>query len=281
VPDLLGQTQENAEAMLTDLGLLYTITPKSSDTVAEGLVISQGIAPETVVSPGRTVVLEVSSGVQKVEVPDLLDSTQRVAEMNLNNLGLTVSVSTEYNEEVEKDHIIYQSPAPGTWVPLGTTVEILVSMGKEPVEFVMENLIGKTLEEAHAYIEEHDLQIVTETPVESMEYPVGVVVSQSIEDGTTAMTGDSIEITYSEGPGPEMKTYTFNYYIPFDHDENGAPVEVVHEVKVIVTDIQGDREVFNQQLAGGSHVMCDFTYANEAIVTLLVDGTTVQTMPIR
>ena len=122
------------------------------------------------------------------------------------------------------------------------------------------------------------------TPTASYEYEENVVVTQSLAPGTEVETGDEIELTVSEGPGPTAKTYIMEYDLPQDYeeDEDGdeRPVEIEHSVVITVEDVKGLREVFNQVLAGGSLVTHAVEYYNEAVITLLVDGVVVDSVEV-
>ena len=56
VPNLLGQTQTAADALLAEAGLVTgTVVFEPSDTVAEGLITNQSELPGTVLAPGAAV----------------------------------------------------------------------------------------------------------------------------------------------------------------------------------------------------------------------------------
>ena len=284
VPYVVGMTQEQAETALIDRQLVPVVVEKNSTTVASGLVITQSVAAEQEVSPGREIEITVNLGEPLIDVPSLVGSSQRIAEMTLTNLGLLYVVNTEYNEEIPEGQVIMQSPDENAQVAAGSTVTLLVSLGKEPVKFSMQPLVGKTLEEAQAYIEENGLVLTIVTPTASYEYEENVVVTQSLAPGTEVETGDEIELTVSEGPGPTAKTYIMEYDLPQDYeeDEDGdeRPVEIEHSVVITVEDVKGLREVFNQVLAGGSLVTHAVEYYNEAVITLLVDGVVVDSVEV-
>lgn len=284
VPYVVGMTQEQAETALIDRQLVPVVVEKNSTTVASGLVITQSVAAEQEVSPGREIEITVSLGEPLIDVPSLVGSSQRIAEMTLTNLGLLYVVNTEYNEEIPEGQVIMQSPDENAQVAAGSTVTLLVSLGKEPVKFSMQPLVGKTLEEAQAYIEENGLVLTIVTPTASYEYEENVVVTQSLAPGAEVETGDEIELTVSEGPGPTAKTYIMEYDLPQDYeeDEDGdeRPVEIEHSVVITVEDVKGLREVFNQVLAGGSLVTHAVEYYNEAVITLLVDGVVVDSVEV-
>ena len=280
VPHLVGMTQTQAETALAEQGLVADITTKTSDTVEEGLVISQNVSPDQEVSLGRVISIVVSAGKEKITLPNFVGSSQRIAEFKLNDLGLPFNITTDYSEEIAKDIVIMQSPEGGSKVEPGTTIDLLISLGKEPEKFYMIDLVGMTMEEARAYIEEKGLVLVSETPTTSYEYESGKVTAQSIGPGIETETNASIELVYSSGPGPTVKTYAYSYHIEQDYNEEEEPVEIIHDVVVSVTDSHGSREVFNQQLAGDSYVNCIVEYYNNGIITLTIDGAIIQTVPV-
>lgn len=70
VPNLLGQDQMTADTLLAASGLLTgNVTTEPSDTVAEGLIISQSVLPDTMLAPG-TAVDYVISGQLQAEAPE-------------------------------------------------------------------------------------------------------------------------------------------------------------------------------------------------------------------
>lgn len=272
VPLVTGLPQSEAEAALTAAGLVAKIEYTASDTVAEGIVISQSVSEGQKVSVGREIELTVSSGAAKVEVPALVGSSQRIAQLTLANLGLNVEIDSEYNDEVDKDQVIMQSPEGGTMVEPGSTVKLLISLGEEPIRFNMINMVGLTLAEAQKYISDNKLTLSNISRERSDEVEAGIVIGQTPGEGVSVASGDEVTLTVSEGPGPALRTYVVNYRLPDDVDENGEPLELLHTVTITVDDIKGSREVFNQQLSGGSSVAYTADYYNSGVITLYVDG---------
>ncbi|MBQ1342733.1 MAG: Stk1 family PASTA domain-containing Ser/Thr kinase [Firmicutes bacterium] len=272
VPLVTGQSQAEAEAALTAAGLVAKIEYEASDTVDEGIVISQSVSDGQKVSKGREIELTVSSGAAKVEVPPLVGSSQRIAQLTLTNLGLNVEIDSEYNSEVDKDQVILQSPEGGTQVEPGSTVKLLISLGEEPVRFNMINMVGLTQAEAQKYISDNKLNLASINRERSDEVEAGIVIGQTPGEGVSVASGDEVTLTVSEGPGPTLRSYVVNYRLPEDVDENGEAVELLHTVTITVDDIKGSREVFSQQLSGGSSVAYTADYYNRGVITLYVDG---------
>lgn len=71
--------------------------------------------------------------VPPVEVPDVVGETQAAGTATLEGDGFVVSVSTAYSDSVAVGLIISQDPTGGSFAQLGSTVEIVVSLGPEPV----------------------------------------------------------------------------------------------------------------------------------------------------
>ncbi|MBO7668179.1 MAG: PASTA domain-containing protein, partial [Firmicutes bacterium] len=241
-------------------------------TVAEGIVISQSVSDGQKVSVGREIELTVSSGAAKVEVPQLVGSSQRIAQLTLANLGLNLEIDSEYNDEVDKDQVIMQSPEGGTQVEPGSTVKLLISLGEEPIQFNMINMVGLTQAEAQKYISDNKLTLSNIVRERSDEVEAGIVIGQSPGAGVGVASGDEVTITVSEGPGPALRSYVVNYRLPDDVGEDDEPLDLLHTVTITVDDIKGSREVFNQQLSGGSSVAYTADYYNRGVITLYVDG---------
>jgi len=62
VPSVLGSSEKDAKSALEAKGLKYSVKTAYSDTVAEGLVISQSVSEGKIVPAGTTVTITVSLG---------------------------------------------------------------------------------------------------------------------------------------------------------------------------------------------------------------------------
>ncbi|MBR5430501.1 MAG: Stk1 family PASTA domain-containing Ser/Thr kinase [Firmicutes bacterium] len=280
MPDVVGRTQAEAEAALSAAGLSYKIEFEASDEIASGLVMEQSVAAEQRVNAEREIVLTVSSGAAQIEVPSLVGSSQRIAELTLANLGLNTEIDSEYNAEVGKDQVIMQSPEGGTMVDPGSSVKLLISLGEEPVSFELIGLVGLTLSEAQKYISDNKLVLSGVERERSDVYEAGVVLEQNPGSGVTVTSGDEISLKVSEGPGPTLRTYSVSYRLPDDVDDEGAPVEIIHSVQIGVEDVKGSRTVFDQQLSGGSSVLFTVEYYTKGTVTVYVDGEAVDAVSV-
>jgi serine/threonine-protein kinase len=127
VPDVTEETERDATAALTALGLRVTVNEEFNDDVAEGVVIRQDPVAGEEILLGDTVLIIVSLGPAPVDVPDLSGMTQQQASAALAevNLVLRVSNSTQPVADPGQDGVVVdQVPDPGVSVDQGDTVTV-------------------------------------------------------------------------------------------------------------------------------------------------------------
>jgi beta-lactam-binding protein with PASTA domain/sugar lactone lactonase YvrE len=137
VPDVVGSMQSAAMTAITGAGLVVgTVTPQASTTVASGNVISESPTAGTSVNSGSSVNLVVSSGPPQVAVPNVVGNTQAAATTAITGAGLVVgTVMTASSTTVPSGSVISETPAAGTSVNGGTSVNLIVSSG--PVLYLL------------------------------------------------------------------------------------------------------------------------------------------------
>lgn len=270
VPDVVNLPVEEAQQVLEEKGLKAIITEEYSDEVEEGIVISQSEEPGKKVKRGREITLVVSKGPEMLEVPDVRGKSQDEAEMELQNAGFdNIVVETAFHDEVPQGNVIDQNPRSGKH-PKSTTIELLVSKGKEPVTVDMPNLVGLQLDEAQAKI--NSLNLVLNEPIlyrESKEYLEGQVMGQTPGPNEKVEEGTKVTLTVSKGPGPEKRSARVK--LKLDDDEQ------MHEVRITVTDIMGtDRVVYVATHEPGERINQDVTFYGQAVIKVYVDGELVE-----
>ena len=136
VPKLTGKSQSDAEAALSQAGLSGNATEDYSDTVEEGVIISQDTDAGKEVSKGTTIGYVVSKGPKMtvVTVPSILSFDKNAAEKKLKEAGLVPEYLGEDDSvnEYGQGQVSYQSISAGTQVEKGTTVQYMVSKGSQP-----------------------------------------------------------------------------------------------------------------------------------------------------
>jgi serine/threonine-protein kinase len=124
VPSLSGTGQDDAEQVLSEAGLQYSVTTRESATVAKGVVISTSPKAGATVLRGDTVQLIVSEGPPPVTVPNVIDQPRAAAIAQLQTLGLKVRVDEGIVTPL--DRVYSQEPAAGSRAPVGSTVTLSV-----------------------------------------------------------------------------------------------------------------------------------------------------------
>jgi serine/threonine-protein kinase len=127
VPDVTGETEENARSELEGAGLQVEVEREESEEAEPGVVLAQDPAGGTEVEPGTTVTVTVSEAPPPTEVPDVLGLAEADARGQLQAAGFTVRVrEEETTTEAEDGLVIDQSPAGGETREEGTRVTVAI-----------------------------------------------------------------------------------------------------------------------------------------------------------
>lgn len=138
VPDVVNNKESKAKSALTKLGFQVQTKEEFSDTIKEGRVISQSPGKNEKADYGSTISLVISKGkeIKQVPVPALTGKTSKEAQTALKNAGLALgTIKKEYSSSFGEGVVMEQSPASGTTVKEGTSVNIVVSLGEEPKNY--------------------------------------------------------------------------------------------------------------------------------------------------
>lgn len=134
VPDVVGQTESIAEQMIRDKGFLAPVKEyQFSDTIDQGIVISQSPEGGEDGKAEDTITIVVSQGVENAKVPAVTGMTTEEANAALSAEGFTVTTDSAYSDTVPEGSIIAQNPAAGEYAAKGANVGITVSQGPETV----------------------------------------------------------------------------------------------------------------------------------------------------
>lgn len=199
VPNLLGMSLSQAQEAVGD-NLKITTKEQSSSTYEAGQVIGQSIESDTKVEKGRTIILTISAGEQRVSIPDVKRDKQSSATKTLKNLGFSVRVETEYSSTVDEGYVISQSPSAGMRAAKNSTVTIVVSKGSNQV--TVPNLRYYTLSEAKQQLSNMGLKLGSVSKEYSSEVREDQIISQSISSGKKVSKGTAIGVVISLGDEP-------------------------------------------------------------------------------
>jgi serine/threonine-protein kinase len=195
VPDVVGQSQENAEQALQTLGFKTSVKTAFSDTVPEGDVISVSPAAGKQATKGRTITLTVSKGKEGVAVPGVVGSNVNDATQTIMNAGLS-SVVTEKYDKNPPGTVFGQNPPEGTTIAPGGTVQLTVAKARPNVPDVTNG--NPTVEQATQTLEDAGYKVkVTERDDPNN---VGKVIGQSPAPNTPRSTGGTVTIAVGRDP---------------------------------------------------------------------------------
>jgi eukaryotic-like serine/threonine-protein kinase len=152
VPDVVGESAEDATAALVDAGLSPVSTEEYDEEVPAGVVVSSDPSPGAVLDETAEVTLVVSRGPRPIEVADVRGRPLEEAAAVLREAGLEVEVvDRRFDEEVAAGVVLTQDPGPGEILRRGDTVSVAVSRGPEPV--AVPNVRGMRAGDAVAELE--------------------------------------------------------------------------------------------------------------------------------
>ncbi len=202
LPNVVGRTYEEAEAMLVAAGFSVERIDVRNDNLAIGLVTEQSI-PSTEQRPAGTIVtLTVSAGRGEVEVPRLAGQTIDDARVTLARLGLVDRVEREFSTEFSVGTVIRSSPDAAEPVERGSVITLVVSDG--PEELVVPSLedFGTTLADR---IEAQLLALGftvkrTAREVSNLDVNTNVVRDISPEPGTVLIAGSEVVLHMYKPP---------------------------------------------------------------------------------
>jgi serine/threonine-protein kinase len=198
VPDVVGQSREDAEEALRDAGFEVRVEEEFSDTVPAGDVIS--VSPEAgrQATRGRTVTLTVSQGAEGVAVPQLVGLQRDEAERQLQELGLSAEVTEEETQQ-PAGTVMEQDPTQGTRVDKGGAVRLTVAKERPQIPDVTTN--NPTIEEATQTLEDAGYEVAEDPRPSSDPNLAGRVIGQRPEPGTPRSTGGTVTIVVVPAAG--------------------------------------------------------------------------------
>jgi len=128
VPDVMGQTLEEAQAELKAAGFEVSVATGPSDA-PEGTVFAQSPDPGIEAAKGSTVQVSISEGPLTASVPDVVGLDRPSAETALTGAGFSVAIQEVATGDPVQDQIVQsQDPSGGVQTEPGSTVTIVVTV---------------------------------------------------------------------------------------------------------------------------------------------------------
>jgi len=199
LPDVTEMSMAEARSLLIDNGFDIVVEKSVYDaTYPESTVVQQNPAAYSRVKNGRRVYVTLSAGEKLVQIPHVIGKSERDAEFTLKQSGLLLGdVYYEYHDYHLRGVVSDQSIHASLEVTENTSIDITVSLGREPHRFLVPDVVGKSLEDARKIILKSGLEIGSISFVVKREYVPDTVIEQSLKSGSEVNQGSAIDLVVS------------------------------------------------------------------------------------
>jgi len=199
VPDFVGislsKARKKADANGWQLQIAEEVFHRK---IPEGIILSQKPPVGEKLPRGGTILVTISKGKTRTEVPDVVSLTVSQAQDELKSRGLKAVIRRRENSNsIPEDRVISQDPLPIEEVPPGSKVYLVVSLGQKKME--VPDLVGMTKDKATEAAAKNNLSIMIEERKHSSKYPEDYVISQDPAPGTNIEKGGKIKVILSKG----------------------------------------------------------------------------------
>lgn len=188
VPNVVGKSEADATAEITNAGLVAASEPVANSAAA-GTVVDQNPKDGTR-PPDSTIQLMVSTGPGRVTVPNLRNYQQDTAIQKLRDLKLTVGeIKSVDNYQVPQGSVVSTEPKASARVPEGTAVTLNISTGMT----VVPEVVGMTESNAAEALNDVGLRYRAEDATSNRR--AGTVVGQSYPARSKVQVGTEVVIS--------------------------------------------------------------------------------------
>ena len=200
MPNLVGVKLAQAQQVLQGNKLGLKIEDRVYSALPVDAVVRQSPAANIRVKTTQQAHVVLSLGPQKTNVPALVNLSPRAAHIELLQRGLqSGEVSSAYLPNFPADAVVGQKPLPGgTTENSGPHVDMLVSLGSAPAQYMMPEFSGAPMAEAESRLRAAGLKIAKISPVQTLGVAAGSVVGQNPARGKLVDARSSIELTIAE-----------------------------------------------------------------------------------
>ena len=194
IPNIVGKDFEEAQKECQERGL--ELKQRSSDyntDYEEGQIITQDPQAGTMTKE-KVIYADVSKGTRMVKVTNIEGKDIKVAKYELENtLGFVVEQENVTSDIVASGIVISQEYK-DVERPYGSVIKVQVSSGDGKAQVVVQNVVGKTEEEARSILEGLNLNVEVQYDVDNKKLN-GTVLAQSYPTNSLLKEGDLITIT--------------------------------------------------------------------------------------
>jgi serine/threonine-protein kinase len=199
VPAIVGLAYDEASKRLGAAGLKASMgESRVSGSAPRSTVLSQ-TPPAGILSPrGASVTLDVSAGQKSATVPRVIGLSLSDAMNALRDDGLLAGKTSEEASSDARGIVLRTRPEAGQVVPVGTAVDLVLSLG--PAQLNMPDLTGRDLTSARATVEQLGLTMAPVVYDSASAFPNGQVFAQSPVAGAPLAPGTTVTLRVSARP---------------------------------------------------------------------------------
>ncbi|MCD4749982.1 MAG: PASTA domain-containing protein [Thermoanaerobaculales bacterium] len=200
VPELRGATQEEADRLAHDLGLVMDVDQSGvfSATIPADKIAFQRPLPGFHLKAGSTVTVRLSLGDEQLEVPDIGEESLRASIRILEGIGLRPGLKAEISGQGGGDALLATSPGLGAKVAPGTEVDLLMNRAPKQQLWVMPSLLSQRIGVVRTFTQANRLRLGR---VHDVDYPglqAGLILRQYPPSGSPVSRSDIITLWISK-----------------------------------------------------------------------------------
>jgi serine/threonine-protein kinase len=198
-PSLLNKTFAQAKAKAAAEGLDVKVGPAAFDEVVPpGEVVATDPKPNAGIDRNGTIVLTLSKGPERHDVPTLTGKTPDEAARILTDNHLKVGQPGDaYSDTVAEGKVVETNPPAGTALKRDAAVSLIISKGPEPVD--VPDVTGKNVDDARNALKDAGLRAKVVQKKYDDQVAADDVISQTPKDGQ-APKDSVVSLIVSNGP---------------------------------------------------------------------------------
>lgn len=176
-----------------------------SNEIAAGVIADQSPKPPKSVKENATITLKVSKGAENITVPSVVGWNRDTAREKFKDLGLSVLIQSESDENVAPNKVIKTDPEAGAVMHAGDVITMYVSrVVNESTILTVPNCVGSSQESAKNILS--NMGLVGITSLKDSSEPAGTVISQSPAAGSKTGANGTVQLYVSNGKGATSAT---------------------------------------------------------------------------
>ena len=197
VPDVRGQISADAIAALQNRGFKIRTQQKPDSVVPPDHVISTDPAGNISINAGAEVLINVSTGPEQREVPDVAGQSYGEAVKKLTAAGFGKFKQTQAaSTSAQRDKVL--NTVPPANATAAVTNEITIVVGTGPATRAVPDVVGQTADQATKNLNTVGFATILTAPVDSVE-PAGQVLGLDPPAGTDSELDTPVTLKVSKG----------------------------------------------------------------------------------